>query len=70
MHASKDSMWWGIWKILQNFLELNKALDSCQNHSGVLFSTTHYHGLSQDRLDQYQYIGDVNAAPTSIQSTT
>jgi len=25
MHTSKDSMWRGIWKILQNFLELIKA---------------------------------------------
>ena len=25
MHTSKDSMWRGIWKILQNFWELNKA---------------------------------------------
>jgi len=26
MHVSKDSMWRGIWKILQNFFKLNKAL--------------------------------------------
>jgi hypothetical protein len=26
MHVSKDSMWQGIWKILQNFLELNSPL--------------------------------------------
>ena len=26
MHASKDSMWWGIWKILQIFLETKQGL--------------------------------------------
>ena len=26
MHASKDSMWWWIWKILQNWLETKQGL--------------------------------------------
>ena len=26
MHAFKDSMWRGIWKILQNFLETKQGL--------------------------------------------
>jgi len=35
MHASKDSMWREIWKILQNFLETKQGLNTMQ----ALFSS-------------------------------
>jgi len=38
MHMSKDSIWWKNWKILQNFLELNKALACVQ----ALFSSAKF----------------------------
>jgi hypothetical protein len=48
MHAFKDSMWRGMWKILQNFLQTKLGLSeaACISTYGVLYSSNVFYLLN------------------------